>query len=78
MNSCPSPTGDGDTAKGEPGTGVKAPVCTSALNPEMLFDLRLATYTVGPLATIAIADGLDPVAGWGPGTVVNAPVLESI
>ena len=64
--------------KGEPGTGVKAPVLGLMMKAETLLELVLATYTNRPEGSTVTETGAVPTANGEPGTAVNTPVLALI
>src|SRR5271155_4178006 len=65
-------------AKGEPGTGVSAPLVVSMAYPETLLSERLAVYTYLPRGSTAIPRGPAPPAKGEPETGAIAPVVESM
>ena len=72
-------TGPFPAAKGELGTGVRAPVMASMLSTETLSEPLFATKANAPFgATVTSPTPDPPVAKGEPGTGVRAPVMASM
>jgi len=61
-------------AKGEPATGVKAPVPALMAYAETLLEPEFATYANAPSGDTVTEKGFVPAAKGEPATGVNAPV----
>ena len=65
-------------AKGEPSTGVSAPVIVLIVNADTSLDPVFATYANCPVRSMVTTKGLMPTANGAPATGVSIPVVALI